>query len=328
MAQLVLLDPRCARIAGERTRTQIDPERVHVVAVAEVEQFDRVGRGVALQRRVVGRPHLRRRQIALARFEAKQLGVLARHNLHRDAVERRQRRSARVLAPVTRIAGEDDALAADELAQHERTEAGDVLQRRVEAPRARERAGLQRRIQLVPRENRQVVQNPQSDRERRRERDDDRMGIGRRDAERLAAHFERVDQRTRGFRVVHRRQRERHVIGRKRLAIGERDVRTELDRVPQAVIRPRPAFSEPRLELPGDAIDADKLGLRQETDQIVGAIALTRDPVERGWVAAIGEDQVAARVRARRGGGTGFRTAHPEGAGGQEHRGNERRNGA
>ena len=59
LPQLVALDPRGARIAGERARLQVEPQRVGVDRHAEIEELQppRVGR--ALQRRVVLRAAFR-----------------------------------------------------------------------------------------------------------------------------------------------------------------------------------------------------------------------------------------------------------------------------
>ena len=60
---------------------------------------------------------------------------------------------------IVRVAGEDEALPRFVAGQHERAEADDLRRRRGQAPRVRERAGLERRLELVPRQDRQVVQH-------------------------------------------------------------------------------------------------------------------------------------------------------------------------
>ncbi len=54
-------------------------------------------------------------------------------------------------------------------------------------------------------------------------------------------------------------------------AVGEGDVRAELQRVAQAVGRRRPALGQPRLDVVGDPVDANEPGLREEATRSVVA---------------------------------------------------------
>src|SRR5439155_23583716 len=64
--------------------------------------------------------------------------------------------------------------------------------------------------------------------------------------------------------------------------------------VAKTVGRRRPAFSQPRLDLPGRAIDAHQLTVGEPADQIEGAF-LRHQPVEGSRTAADGGDEGASR---------------------------------
>ena len=133
-----------------------------------------------------------------------------------------------VLSPVPRVAGEYQPLARA-CTRSARTDRGrPVARRRGQPPHLRERAGLERRAELVPRQDRQVVENPHAGRERLGERDDD----GRADR---AAATAAACRRPSGAAspppsalVVRRLERKQHIVGRERVAVGERDVRPQL----------------------------------------------------------------------------------------------------
>ena len=99
--------------------------------------------------------------------------------------------------------------------------------------------------------------------------------IGRGDLQRLAADHQRVGDRAADAFVVRRLERKHHIVGRERVAVGEGDVRPQLQRVAQAVGGPRPRFGEPGLDLLRDAVQANELGVRQRGDEIGRRIALT-----------------------------------------------------
>ena len=141
-AQLHAREPRPA-VVRLRAGLQVEPERVGVERQARVRQAQLARRRLALERRVVVGPHLALREVRLPRLQAQQLGVLVGRDLEREPIEIRQLRARRVLAPVLRVAHEDEALAGLVRLQHERAEAGDVGGRRGGAPLLAERAGLE-----------------------------------------------------------------------------------------------------------------------------------------------------------------------------------------
>ena len=63
------------------------------------------------------------------------------------------------------------------------------------------------------------------------------------------------------------------------MAVGEDDVRPQLDRVAQAIVGSRRAFGEPRLDLLRRAIHLEQAGLCEGRDYVRGSIA-ARVPVE------------------------------------------------
>ncbi len=208
-----------------RAGLQVEPERVGVEGRARVHEAQLPRCRLALERGVVVGPDLALREIGLPRLQAQQFGVLVRRDLEREPVEIRQLRARRVLAPVLRVARQDDALARLVRLDHERPEAHDVGRRRGRAPLLTERAGLEGRIQLVPREDRQRVEQAQSRAEHRREGDHDGVRIARGDGEGLAADKQRVAERAAGLLVVRRLERE-HDVGRgERRAVREGDAR-------------------------------------------------------------------------------------------------------
>ena len=187
----------------------------------------------------------------------------------------------------------------DVLADDERTEADDLRRAACRAPHARgEVAGVERGLELVARHDRQVVEDPQAGRERRRERDDDRRRIGRAHLERLAADQQRIGERAAGSSVVDRREREQDIVGREGLAVGEGDALPQLQRVPQAVVGAGPAFGEPRLDLLRRAVDAHELRLGEQRHELGRRVA-AREAVEGARLGADGDDEVAAAEDAR-----------------------------
>ena len=156
------------------------------------------------------------------------------------------------------------------------------------------------RLNLVLRQDRQVVEQPQAGAERPREGDDHRGRIHRLGREVLPADAHRVGDDAAALLVVRRGQRKHDIFGCERRAVGEGDALPELDRVAQAVGRGRPALGEPRLHRVGDPVDPDQPGLGEERHQ-VGRGIVARVPVERLGVGAQRDDQVAAACWRRAG---------------------------
>ena len=104
-----------------------------------------------------------------------------------------------------------------------------------------------------------------------------RIDLG--DHELPAAHFQRIGQRAAGLLVVHGLEREHHIVGGEGMAVRERDVGPQLDRVAQPVVRSRPALGEPGFDLLAHAIDANEPGLGEERDE-VGARVARGEPVK------------------------------------------------
>ena len=182
------------RALGDRrpVRPQVHPERVGVEADAEVEDGQLLRVRLALQRRVVLRAHLGLREVDLPGLQRQELRVLVGDDLEREPVEHRQRLAALVLPPVARVPLEDEALARLVRLQHERPEADDLRRRRGEVPGLGQRAGVQRRLQLVARQDRQVVEQPDARAEGRREAHDHRGRVRRAHGQRLAADAHRL----------------------------------------------------------------------------------------------------------------------------------------
>jgi hypothetical protein len=111
-----------------------------------------------------------------------------------------------------RIFHEDEALSRQILREDERTEARELCRRRLQRPRARQRAGLERLLQFVFRKDRQVVENPHARSERRRKRDDHRQRVDRRDGQLLAIGLQGIREHTRRPFVVRRGKREHHIV--------------------------------------------------------------------------------------------------------------------
>ena len=117
--------------------------------------------------------------VDLPRLQPHHLRVLLRHDLDDDAIEIGQGLPAIVLAPVARVAIVDQPLPGLVAREHERPEAHDLGRRRARRPRLVERARAQRRLQLVARHDRQVVEHAHARGERRGKGDDHRARIGR-----------------------------------------------------------------------------------------------------------------------------------------------------
>ena len=254
-------------------RPQVQPERVGIEADAEIDQRQLLLVGRALERRVILGAHLRLREIDLPALERQDLRVLVGHDLDCQPVEHRQLPAALVGPPVVRIAREDQPLPGLIGFEDERAEADDLRRRRGQVPRLRQRAGVERRPQLVARQDRQVVEQPDARAERRREADHHRHRVRCADVQRLAADTHRLTQRAPGLLVVDRLEGKRHVGGGERHAVGELHPLAQLQRVGQAVGRHRPRLGQPGFELLRAPVDAHQPGLRQAGDDLEDRVA-------------------------------------------------------
>ena len=153
LAQLVALQPRGTRIAGKRARLQVEPQAVRDEADAQIVQRDASRVGRALERRVGFGSDRRFHGVDLPGLEPQQLRVLVREDLDGETIEVRQRAAVRCLAKIARVPIEDQALARHVGAEHERAEADDVRRRRGDVPCVPELAGVERRFQLVARQD-------------------------------------------------------------------------------------------------------------------------------------------------------------------------------
>ena len=100
--------------------------------------------------------------------------------------------------------------------------------------------------------------------------------------------------------VVGRRQRKHHVVGGERMAVGEDDVRPQLDRVAQAIVGPRPAFREPGLDVLRRGVHANEPGLREERDEYVVASCRVYKVKDCGSVRTDATSAPRAAARSRR----------------------------
>ncbi len=139
-------------------------------------------------------PELAVGEVRRARLEAQQFRVLLRDDLEDDAIEVGQRATVRRLPPVARVAFEDEPLSRLVLAQDEGPRACQIGRRRLRVPRRGQRARLQRRLELVLRQDRQDVEQPDARARRPRVRHDDGLRVGRRSADRLTADLQRVGE--------------------------------------------------------------------------------------------------------------------------------------
>ena len=151
--------------------------------------------------------------------------VLIGDDLDDHAIEIRQRRAGGIFHEVARVPGQHHALSRQVVADRERTEPGDLGDRGAEVPRRPERAGVERRFEPVPGQNRQVVEQPQAGRERLGKGDHDRERVGGGDGQRLARRRQRVGQHRGGALVVERPEGEDHVVCGEGMAVGEHDAR-------------------------------------------------------------------------------------------------------
>ena len=156
-------------------------------------------------------------------LEPQQLRVLVPEDLDGEPIEIRERAAVRCLAEVARVPIEDQALARHVGAEHERAEADDVRRRRGDVPCVPELAGVERRFQLVARQDDQVVEQAHARRERLGEDNLHGMGIDGRHPQPLMVGGERIGQIARRLLVVDRLEHEDDVGGSERLAVGEDD---------------------------------------------------------------------------------------------------------
>ena len=90
----------------------------------------------------------------------------------------------------------------------------------------------------------------------------------------LAAHLQGIGERRCGPLVVHRLKRKHHIVGRERMAVGEGDVRPELEGDAPALVGARPTIGEVRLDRLRRLVDSHQLGLRQDRHEVGGRVGL------------------------------------------------------
>src|SRR5581483_7623675 len=210
-------------------------------------------------------------------------------------------------SPIMRIANEAQTLAGLEFFEDERSEACELLRRRVESPRSCEGSLFQRGCKPVLRKNPDVVEETQPRPKRRRERHNHCQGARRVDAERLAADTNGLADRAGGLLVVERLERKHHIVGGERVAVREGDVRSEFQGVLQTIGRARPALREPGFDVPRRPVAPHQLPHREAADQVERAL-LRHEAVERAGAAPDGRNELAgapARGRRRAGAGGG-----------------------
>ena len=247
-AELERLQPRAPRIVRLGGRVQVDPEHRRIEADAGVGEIDFTLVREAFQRGIVFRPDVAEHQVGRAALEAQDLRVHVGDDLERHAVQVRKGPAGLIAPPVARISGEHQRPARPIRLQDERPEHRHRASRSGEPPGLLERAGLERGLERVAREDRQAVQDSQPGPERRRKPDADGRRVRRRDVETPAVQRHRgPDGAVRGGRVD-RLECEQHVGGRERRAVRERRPLPERQRVRQPVLFGGPLLGEPRLE--------------------------------------------------------------------------------
>ena len=253
--------------------------------VAGVDQPDRAAIGERLEPRVILRTDVAvGHEIDLAGLQAQRLSALVADDRQRQRVEVRQLHAGGIATEVAGIALEHQPLPGHVFGQHERAEADDVGDRRGGGPGAVEAAGGQRRFERVPGQDRQAVQQPQPRRKAGRKLEDDRRRIRRAGLDRFALDHERLAQRALDRRVVGRLQREQHVRGGERHAVGKRDAGPERERVGQSVRRRAPLLGQERFDLVGRAIDPHQPRLREHRHVVGrGADAGRCEAVVQTW---------------------------------------------
>src|SRR5262249_15945317 len=150
-------------------------------------------------------------------------------------------------SPVMRVAIEHEPLSRRVLFQDERSEADDIRNRRGQAPRLNEPALLQFGLELVLREDGQVVEQAQARCEGRRKRQRYGQGTPRLDGERRTGDEERIAQgavlRVRG------RERKHDIICREWVAVGKYDSRAQRETVAPTIELLHPVLGKPGLGL-------------------------------------------------------------------------------
>ena len=159
----------------------------------------------------------------------------------------------------------------------------------------------------MTREDGHVVEERDAGRELVRKGDLDRVGIGRGDLQLAARDPQRVANGPAGLLIVRRIKREHHIIRREWMAVRELHVLAQLQRGMPQVLRGRPAFGQPGLELLRGLVDPDQLGLREGGHEGGGGVARGETIEAAKFVADGGNDCATAPERGRgaRGPGVG-----------------------
>ena len=200
-----------------RVGAQVEREEVGIEADADINHSQPILIRKALERCVVLRANVAiAHQVDFSAFETERLGVLVGHDGQREAIEIRQLHAGLVMAEVVWIAGKDQALSGHVLDELKRAEPGDIGERLRRQPRVLELLAVQCRFQLVPRDDRQAIEQAQAGHEGLWKTNHDRPRIGRCYVELLA-----VDREVRAYRalevgIVGGAKREQHVGRRER----------------------------------------------------------------------------------------------------------------
>ena len=120
---------------------------------------------------------------------------------------------------------------------------------------------LQRRLEHMPRQDGEAVEQSQAGSKRLRETDDNRARVWCADVEGASMDTQVGGEWTADRRIVGGTEREQHVGGRQRLSVGELHALSKRDRVGQPIVRSLPTLCQPRLEIIGRAIDSNQSGL-------------------------------------------------------------------
>ena len=200
-----------------------------------------------------------------------------------------------------RVPRQDQPLARHVFRDCEGAQARDRRRRRVEPPCPVEAPLVERRLERVPRQNPEVVEQPQTRRKGGRQGDYHRLGIGRRRRNGLALDAQARVEHAFCARVVGRAKRKHHVGRRERHAVREHDSASQREREGPMVCRLRPSFGEPWLELVGRAVDSHERRLRQNRKDIEGRRRFDVAIEGRGFAANRPDQRAAADATARPG---------------------------
>ena len=221
---------------SQARRPQIEREEIRVERDAHVDHLQATLIREALEGSVVLRTDVAvAHQVSFRRLEAQGFRVLVRHDRKRQTIEIRQLHARGIAAEVVGVARKDEALACDVFNELKGAEADDIGDRPGRGPGVLELAGGQEWLEDVLRQDRKVIEKPETWRERLGKADDHGASIRCRHVEWLAVDREGRRERAGDSGIVGHAKREQDVCGRQRCAVGELDVGPERDRVGQPV---------------------------------------------------------------------------------------------